>query len=115
MSYYQSRFLNLQQTLTQILPPQHAQEAVNCVLHADGDVVDALQTPFLDPAGHVLIPRPPVLYDVGVEDQEPLPPDAPAHDLAVVFDARDLRRGRVVGRDGATSHCFPARGGTEGD
>lgn len=72
------------------------------MIHALGDVVDALEAAVGDPLADVLVALLAPLGDVGVEDQEPLPFQAAAHDLPVVLDAVVVRHGLVVVRgDGA--------------
>lgn len=88
---------NLQNTLAQVIAFEHAEKAIDGVVDAVGDVIDGLETAVKDPARHVVVSLLGPLSDVGVENQEALPLDPPAHDLRVVlYSVGRVGRGRVV-------------------
>ena len=95
---------DLQDTLPQIIPPQHPEKTINSILHAHRHMIDALQGSLRNPLRHILVPSLLVLNNVGVEDKKSLPAQTPTHHLAVVLDSWDLRRGRVICAYGAACH-----------
>ena len=69
------------------MPLQHAQEAINRIVHPISDMIDTLKTTLCNPLRNVLVPRGSVLRDVLVEDQKSLPPDPIPDDQWIVLDS----------------------------
>jgi hypothetical protein len=64
---YLLRIRNLQDTLPQVLALEHSQETLNRIVHAFGNMVDALEASFSNPFAHVLVSGFRVRHDVGIE------------------------------------------------
>ena len=95
---------NFQDTLSQVLAFKHAQKPLDGVVHTVSDVVDALQTSFSDPLGHILVSLLSMRHDVCVKDEKSFPSDPSSHELRVVLDPLVLPWLIVVSRDAPTSN-----------
>jgi hypothetical protein len=91
-----SRILNPNETLAQVLALEHAQESINCIVHAPCAVVLRVESALLNPLGDGVVTSRAMLGDVGIEDQEATPGEAFADNLDVVLQPVSFGRGSII-------------------